>query len=164
MAIIVGKAELILICLVTVAPQEVRAAFIGATAILMVAIGRLLTWKYLPVWRNASEIGHCPIWHRCAETQSWDRRRDVTLVSFFFPMPNDRVARHGNQAAFLHLLGHFVVVVRPSVAKIESYVARRFAQRSLNQIVFVGERARHANGASEYAGIFPCRVKRNDAA
>src|SRR4029453_10313107 len=63
-----------------------------------------------------------------------------------------------------HLDSHFVVIIRPAAVEIESHIALRLAQHPLDQVVLIGERARHAGTGPEHVGILPDGVERNHTA
>jgi hypothetical protein len=46
----------------------------------------------------------CPIGRHFSEIQSWDLKRDVTLIFAFLLTPNDRVARREIRGGFQHRL------------------------------------------------------------
>ena len=79
------------------------------------------------------------------------RKTQVKKIATVAPTSTYQGQRHGD--------GYFVIIAGPAAIEIEAYVALRLAQDSFEQIVLVGEGARHADGSSEYLGILPDGVE-----
>jgi len=62
-------------------------------------------------------------------------------------LPAARDERHG------HPDGDLVVVARPAAVEVEADVPERLREHAVDEIVPVGEGARHADGAAEDLGV-----------